>query len=168
MIWVYFGMEYGGCNHMEGSLVNRSWTQTATIFARKWLLYQHIFDVILPPKWVVISPKPWKMHSSTTVNVTSSSACSTSTLPRVEPPQGDSAQGAGGHHGEGPDPGHEGGAGAAVPQQRVPSNPATSRPWPCVMWDGGILCSMGKLLLLDQPGDDAFSVVSEFYSLDED
>ena len=54
-------------------------------------------------------------------------------LPRVEPPQGDSAQGAGGHHGEGPDPGHEGGAGAALPQQRVPSNPATSRPWPCVM-----------------------------------
>ena len=27
---------------------------------------------------------------------------------------------------------------------------------------------MGKLLLLDQPGDDAFSVESEFYSLDED
>ena len=34
--------------------------------------------------------------------------------------------------------------------------------------DNTILCSMGKLLSLDQPGDDAFSVVSEFYSLDED
>ena len=27
---------------------------------------------------------------------------------------------------------------------------------------------MEKLLLLDQPGDDAFSEVSKFYSLDED
>ena len=26
----------------------------------------------------------------------------------------------------------------------------------------------GKMLLLDQPGDDAFSEVSKFYSLDED